>query len=274
MVSLKAAVTALLFSAGVCSAQDTDNPYKIVTTPDTYVESMSITNKEQIDCKWIAQRDPIVIFGAGQSLIGNSNGSVRWDQRINRNIYEHWGTRCYKASEPIYGGADVHRSFIYQLANLISRATNRDVVINLAAVGGADIERFKPGADVHRIVIDQLQNAKSVGLIPTAIIWEHGQANVTSDQQQYKQAVEALFREIREQGINAPIFVAQDTMLSWQNYPVMRKTQSELASEPGNVIGPNIDLILFRSDGTHMDDEGIEVQAAMWFQTIAAYFKW
>lgn len=272
MVSLKLATLALLLSAGAGLADD--NPYKIVTTPDTYIESMSITSKDQIDCKWIAQRDPIVIFGSGQSLIGNSNGSVRWDQRINRNVYEHWGTRCYKASEPLYGGGDVHRSFMYQLADLISRATNRDVVINLAAVGGADIERFKPGGDVHRIIIEQLQNAKSVGLLPTLMLWEHGQANVTSDQRQYRQTVDNLFSEIREQGVSAPIFVAQDTMLSWQTYPEMRNTQRAIASEPGNILGPNIDLIRFRMDGTHMDDKGVDTQASMWFQVIAQKFGW
>ncbi len=272
MVSLKLATIAFLLSASASLADD--NPYKIVTTPDTYIESMSITSKEQVDCKWIAQRNPIVIFGTGQSLIGNSNGSVRWDQRTNRNVYEHWGTRCYKASEPIYGGADVHRSFIFRLADLISRGTNKDVVINLAAVGGADISRFAPGGDVHRIVMEQLRNAQSVGLGPSFILWEHGQANVESDQQQYKAAVETLFREIRGLGISSPIFIAQDTMLSWQNYPKMRETQQQLASEPGNALGPNIDFIRFRMDGTHMDDEGVDTQAAMWFQVIAEKFGW
>jgi hypothetical protein len=275
MVSLKIAAATLLLSAGLCVAQETVDPYKIVTNPNENIDSMTISGKEQIDCSWIAKRNPIVILAMGQSLIGNSNGSAPWEQRINRNVYEHWGTRCYKASEPIYGAADVHRSFVFQLADLIARATKQDVVINMAAVGGASIERFLPNGDVHRIWTDQIKNAASVGLNPTMVLWEHGQGNVADDQQKYKASVLAVFHEMEQQwGVKSPIFIAQDSMLSWVKHPDTVRTQREIAAMPGYALGPNIDLVPFRMDGTHMDDSGITIQAAMWFQTLAAYFKW
>jgi len=239
------------------------------------IDSMTISGKEQIDCGWIAKRDPIVILAMGQSLIGNSNGSVPWEQRVNRNVYEHWGTRCYKASEPLYGGADVHRSFVFQMADLVSRATRRDVVINLAAVGGASIDRFLPGGDVLCIWTDQIKNAKSVGLSTTIVLWEHGQANVSNDQQRYKAAVMSLLDEMHKQwGVSAPVFVAQDSMLASHSNPETLNVQREIAGLPGNALGPNIDLIPFRVDGTHMDDQGINIQAAMWFQVLASHFNW
>lgn len=275
MVSLKITAATFLFSAACCFAQEAPNPYKIVTNPNDNIDSMTISGKEQIDCGWIAKQDPIVILAMGQSLIGNSNGSVPWEQKINRNVYEHWGTRCYKASEPLYGGADVHRSFVFKLADLIARGSRRDVVINLAAVGGASIDRFLPGGDVHRIWTDQIKNAKSVGLSTTLVLWEHGQANVDDDQQKYKAAVLSVFDELKKDwGVSAPIFVAQDSLLASRSNPETLKIQREIAALQGNLLGPNIDLISFRIDGTHMDDQGLEVQAAMWFQTIAAYFKW
>lgn len=275
MARLTLILASLFLSAGICLGAEPSDPYGIVANPTMEIGSLTVRGKEQIDCAWIAQHNPIVIFAMGQSLVGNSNGTVPWELRVNRNVYEHWGTRCYKASEPLYGGGDVHRSFLFKLADLVSRATGRDVVINVAAVGGASIDRFLPNGDAYRIWTEQLSNAKRVGLVPSVVLWEHGQGNVRDDQQRYKTAVLSIFKELREKwGIDAPIFIAQDTMLEWHTYPGTIAIQREMAMLPGNTLGPNVDLIKFRMDGTHMDDQGLAIQATMWFQVLATHFKW
>ncbi|SFT85290.1 hypothetical protein [Mesorhizobium sp. YR577] len=250
------------------------DPYAIVSNPHRNIDSLNISNKQQIDCDYISKLEPIVILAVGQSLVANANGSSPWEQRINRNVYEHWGTRCYKANEPLYGASDARRSFVFDLANLITRATQKPVVINMAAVGGTRVERFMDGGDANRILKEQIQNATKKGLLPTFVIWEHGQGNLDDDMADYKSKVTTVLAGIRDQGVTAPIFIAQDSFLNWRSSPEMLQAQRELAYLQGSYLGPNIDLIPFRIDGTHMDDRGVELQAGIWFQVLARYFDW
>lgn len=244
----------------------------LVANPTLFMPGVNATNKQQIDCGYIAARNPIVIFAAGQSLVANANGDIPRDQVISPNVYEQWGTLCYKANAPLYGGSDARQSFVLPLANMISQGTGRDVVVSVAAIGGKPISAFVDG-DANNLLLTQLHNTKAAGLTPTVFLWEHGQADI-GHHSEYLNAFNKVAQILKYEGADAPIFATVDTFLGWEKSPELEAVQGSINEVDGVFPGPNIDLITYRMDGTHLDQRGMNMQAAMWFQTLAAHFGW
>lgn len=274
-MAIRQAVRALLIVLGSSGTLHAAPAYDgMVLTPERYIPSLNVTNKYQIDCGWIAGRKPFVLFGIGQSLIANTNGEHEWGQVTFQNVYEQWNGKCYKANAPLYGASEARKSFMLPLADMIARALDRDVLINMAAVGGKDIDFFSEGGPGYDLIMDQIKATKAANLPPDAILFEHGQGNLNTPDAEYRQKVNGLFEAITAAGITAPRFIAVDTILQWRTNPAMEQNQRELAKEPNNILGPNIDLIRFRRDGAHLDEAGLKMQAVMWFQALAQHFCW
>lgn len=245
----------------------------VVMHPQRSLDSVNISGKEQIDCGYIKNRKPIVIFGAGQSLIANTNGDLPWNRTITRNVYEQWGTLCYKANAPLYGASDTRQSFVLLLGEYIARTTERDVVINMAAVGGTPISEFIHGT-ANSLLTTQLHNMQQAGFTPDFVIWEHGQADAGRGAGQYANDVKTVLGIFRSSGITAPIFVPTDTMMEWRVNEALRQEQQSVLGFENVLPGPDVDLVRFRYDGTHLDQRGLEMQAAMWFQALDQHFHW
>lgn len=245
----------------------------IVMSPQRHIDSVNISGKEQIDCKYIKNRNHFVIFASGQSLIANTNGNFPWERTIARNVYEQWGTLCYKANSPLYGASDTMQSFVLLLGEYIARATTKDVVINMAAIGGTPVAEFIHGT-ANLLLTTQLHNMKQAGFLPDLVIWEHGQADIGRQTGQYTADVKTVIRIFRQNGVTAPIFVPTDTTVKWNIDEALRREQKSIQGFENVFPGPDIDLVRYRYDGTHLDQQGLETQAAMWFQLLDEYFHW
>lgn len=245
-----------------------------VATPDTHYEHLNISNKFHVEASYVSSRNPFVLFAAGQSLVANSGGEHAWSQQIFQNVYEWYDGGAYKANNPLFGATDSRQSFVLILADLISRAAGRDVLICLTAVGGAKAERFCESGDLYPLLKQQLSTLVEAGFQPDAILWEHGQADYSCSGEEYAGLAQKVVDGIRKFAPEAITFVAIDTMVDWRPIADIQNGQRKLAMMPGSALGPNIDLIKFRRDGTHLDQRGLEIQAAMWFQVLAEHFDW
>lgn len=245
----------------------------VVMHPQRYIDSVNISGKEQIDCNYIKNRNNFVIFASGQSLIANTNGNFPWERTIPRNVYEQWGALCYKANAPLYGASDTMQSFVLLLAEYIARATTKDVVINMAAIGGTPVGEFIHGT-ANSLLITQLHNMKQAGFLPDLVIWEHGQADIGRQSGQYAADVKAVIGIFRQNGVTAPIFVPTDTTVNWSADEALRQEQQSIQGFENVFPGPDIDLVRYRYDGTHLGQKGLEIQAAMWFQALDQHFHW
>ncbi|MDK4712978.1 SGNH/GDSL hydrolase family protein [Rhizobium sp. CNPSo 4039] len=250
--------------------------YEGVVTPENHVQSLNIDNKIAADCPAVASRNPLVVMGIGQSLIANQNGDNAWDLVSHRNVYELWAGKCYRASGPLYGATGGQQSFMLPLADMITRATGRDVVIIMAAIGSSPASKFLPGQSVGDLIGDQIADAGTIGFKPSIVLFEQGQSDVIdhTDPGDYRKTLSSIVADIKEKAAGAPIFVATDTMVSWTPSPDIASGQKEITKTDGVFPGPNIDLIKYRIDGAHMDNRGVQMQAAMWFQVLANHFGW
>ena len=269
MVRAQILIAALFISASA----EASGIEEIVMHPQRDVPSLNISGKEQVDCGYIKEREPFVILAAGQSLVANSNGDYPWDRTITKNVYEHWDGRCYKANAPLYGGSDGRQSFVLPLAAHISRSQNRDVLIAVSAIGAEPISSFLNGRG-NELLAAQINSLSNSDLKPSAVIWQHGQADLGRPYGDYKDDLSSLVRIIRDNDVSAPIFISIDTMAEWVQHDELRDESQSIYDEFGVFKGPNIDLIRYRYDGTHLDQRGMELQAAMWFATLADHFDW
>lgn len=245
----------------------------VVMHPQRDVPSLNISGKEQIASEYIKGRNPFVILAAGQSLVANSNGDHPWDRTITKNVYEHWDGRCYKANAPMYGGSDGRQSFVLPLAAHISRSLNRDVLVAVSAIGAEPISSFLEGRG-HQLLTAQIMSLSECGFAPDVVVWQHGQLDVGRPYGEYKNDLCSLVRIVRKLDVAAPVFISVDTMLAWIQHNELREESRSIYDEDGVFKGPNIDLIRYRYDGTHLDQRGMELQAAMWFATLADHFNW
>ncbi|MGI2032679.1 SGNH/GDSL hydrolase family protein [Rhizobium panacihumi] len=248
----------------------------MVLHPAHAVDMLNINNKTEVDCASVATQKPFVLLGVGQSLMANSNGDPEWSKVSYKRVYEQWAGKCYEANSPLFGAGDGAKSFMLPMANLIARGKNRAVLINMAAVGGMSSKFFTPGNPGADLIVYQIENLTKLGLKPDAVLFQQGQADVAlgTPAEEYFANYSAIFRNLKAHGVAAPNFVAVDTMVTWATYPKTAEIQRRIALMPNAIPGPNIDLITYRKDGTHLDNAGVELQAAMWFQALAAYFGW
>ena len=81
-----------------------------------------------------------------------------------------------------------------------------------------------------------------------------------------------MLKAIREQGVNAPIYVSIASR--YENHPensAIRKAQIELVqSAPSILMGPDSDQLgeNFRRDGTHFNSTGLDRLAQLWFDRL------
>ncbi|WP_196756925.1 SGNH/GDSL hydrolase family protein [Gluconobacter oxydans] len=244
-----------------------------IITPQTNLSSPKTNGKYSVSCADILSHNPIIILAAGQSLVANMSGDFRWNRVTYDAVYEQWGGACYEASSPMYGASGTRQSFVIYLADYLRRSTGRPILINMAAINGVSISRFLD-AEPSRILDAQLHNIETLRVSPTLIIWEQGQSDYSTSATEYDASFGQMLSKLRRAAPNAPVFVPVDTMSSWKISANMQKIQRGLTQFEGVYTGPNIDQIKYRYDGTHLDQKGIEMQAAMWFQFIAQHFGW
>lgn len=249
--------------------------YGGVLTPDNHLQSLNIDDKIQVDCSTVTASNPFVLMGIGQSLIANQNGTHAWSQVLYRNVYETWGGKCYRANAPLFGATGGEQSFVMPLANMIALATNRNVVIIMAAIGNTPAEEFLPGKVAGNLIAYQLANAKKLGIKPSVILYEQGQADDDRTKPaDYFKSLSGIIESLRQQVGDVPVFVATDTMVSWVSHPDIAHQQKAITKIDGVFAGPDIDLIRYRLNGTHLDTRGLQMQAVMWFQVLASHFAW
>lgn len=269
----RAFLAALLFLVLSQEGAAAGDPISSLMNPTTSIPSLNIDNKKEVSCEKIQTGKPFVILSLGQSLVGNHNGTPSWWKSGPKRVFEFWSGHCYEASYPLYGATGDRKSFILPLADLVAQATHGDVLLLTVAAGGADIARFSRNGDLNDLVKSQITGLKRAGLKPTIVLFEMGQVDRDKKIKYFKRMISSMISSFRAISVDAPFFITIDTRLSWSIKSHL-PTQEIIIGNPNTYIGPKIDLIVNRPDGTHFDEEGILLQAGMWFQSINYYFDW
>jgi hypothetical protein len=220
-----------------------------------------------------------VILTFGQSNAANS-GEERYAARGAVHVFNVFDMRFYRAVDPLPGASHDGGSVWGRVGDkLIDAGTAQSVLIVPIAFGATYIKDWAPGGDCYRRLLFALHRLKSAGIKIDMLCWHQGEADANHTGMsgaEYCAHFRSMLRALREEAVNAPVYVALATLCEgephpYQNAAEIRRGQKKVISIRDQVLpGPDTDLIGIehRRDGCHFSASGQELAAQAWFKTI------
>jgi hypothetical protein len=220
-----------------------------------------------------------VILTFGQSNAANS-GEERYVPRGAVHVFNVFDMRFYRAVDPLPGASHDGGSVWGRVGDkLIDAGTAQSVLIVPIAFGATYIKDWAPGGDCYRRLLFALHRLKSAGIKIDMLCWHQGEADANHTGMsgaEYCAHFRSMLRALREEAVNAPVYVALATLCEgkphpYQNAAEIRRGQKKVISIRDQVLpGPDTDLIGIehRRDGCHFSASGQELAAQAWFKTI------
>jgi hypothetical protein len=220
-----------------------------------------------------------VILTFGQSNAANS-GEERYVPRGAVHVFNVFDMRFYRAVDPLPGASHDGGSVWGRVGDkLIDAGRARSILIVPIAFGATYIKDWAPGGDCYRRLLFALHRLKSAGIKIDMLCWHQGEADANHTGMsgaEYCAHFRSMLRALREEAVNAPVYVALATLCEgephpYQNAAEIRRGQKKVISIRDQVLpGPDTDLIGIehRRDGCHFSASGQELAAQAWFKTI------
>lgn len=219
----------------------------------------------------VRSKRTMVALVFGQSNAANS-GETRY--RPRQSVYNFYRGKLYLARDPLLGATGRGGSVWTRLGDkLIDRMAYESVVFVPLGVGATSITRWTVGGDLHEKVLRAVREVKGKGLTITHLLWHQGESDVgRTSTQAYKRMFQDMVLSIREQGVDAPVYVSLATRCHTQKPDeTIRRAQRELVSSPRRIYaGPDTDTLglRYRYDRCHFSAEGLERFAELWLEAL------
>jgi hypothetical protein len=232
-----------------------------------------------------------VIFTFGQSNAANS-GEERYAARGAVHVFNIFDMRFYRAIDPLPGTTERGGSVWGLLGDkLIDAGFARSILIVPIAFGATYVKDWvlkggEPSATIperhaYRRLLFALDRLKMAGIKIDMLCWHQGEADANHTDMpaaEYCGYFRSMLREVREAGVDAPVYVALATLCEaaphpFQNTAEIRRGQKKVISIRDRILpGPDTDLIGIehRRDGCHFSASGQELAAQAWFKAITA----
>jgi hypothetical protein len=222
-----------------------------------------------------------VILTFGQSNAANA-GEEPYAARGAVHVFNIFDMKFYRAVDPLPGASHDGGSVWGRVGDkLIDAGTAKSVLIVPIAFGATYIKDWAPGGHHHRRLLFALHRLKLAGIKVDMLCWHQGEADANHtgmSAAEYYRNFHSMLRPVREEGIEAPVYVALATLCEdaphpFQNRAAIRRGQKKLISIRDQVLpGPDTDLIGIehRRDGCHFSASGQELAAQAWFKAITA----
>lgn len=214
----------------------------------------------------------LVLLVCGQSHAGNygtppANGGA--------GVYAFADHTLFVAKDPLPGGDGYGGSIWSRLGALLRLDGRHDaVVFAIAAEGSTRVADWAPGGRLHPRLEMRLQELATAGLTPDAFLWLQGETDAwdpATAGADHAEKLVAVLAAVRRVFPNVPAVLATSTygrgmMVNTQ----VRAAVRQVAGLPGNFAGPDLDLLgeAFRSDGVHLNAEGLEAAAQQWQRSL------
>ena len=220
-----------------------------------------------------AQR--LVIVVAGQSNAANYGGSPRAG---GAGVYAFADGRIFPAVDPLPGG-DARRGSIWTRlgARLIHGQAAEAVVFAVVAQGSTHAVAWAPGGSNHARLLRTLETLAGAGLPVDLVLWQQGESDAGQADAagaDYARTLGSVAAACRKLAPEARFVVARATYhAAIATNDQIRLAQSAVASGPGMMAGPDLDMLRdrFRSDGVHFSDEGLDAAADLWLGSLRPY---
>ena len=266
---------------GLYSHRDYLPPYPQLLEIKNHLFPLSIgftdvSGKTALPCARTAGKRSMVALVFGQSNSGNHGETL---YRPARPVYNFFKGRCYKAEDPLLGPTGDRGTVWSRLGDLlIARGLYDSVIFIPIGVGTTTIDQWTEGGYLHRRIINAIRESSVSGLRITHLFWVQGGSEKrtrgdAANKEAYKKNFMAMLKRIRENGVDAPIFVAPATYSHAGVNPDIREAQLELADpKRGIYTGADNDILYQnrenRWETVHLSHRGLELCARAWLDAI------
>lgn len=230
------------------------------------------SGREEIDCSEI-RKDAAILLIMGQSNAANSGDSLY--RPVHDVINLNWvDGKCYRAEDPLLGTDGDGGTIWTRLADeLIEYGDMKQVVLVDIAASGTPIRTWAGEAGPTRRAIDAAKILRRYGLRFTHILWQQGESDWETPPGVYIRLFKEMTAYLRANNIDAPIFVALNTLCNGRPAPDIQRAQIELPTLADNVFaGANsdqVDHIRDRQDDLcHFKASGLAQVARLWREAI------
>lgn len=233
----------------------------------------NVSDRISIECSRFTDElsETLVLFVFGQSQSANS---ASWQAAGDKGVYNFnpFDGKCYQAKDPLLGATGQGGSVWTILGNkLIAAGKAKNVLIVPFGVGGSTIERWIPGGDLADRIA-RSRNALSAKSIPiTHVIWHQGAANAHISGELYSTLFDSLLRNLRAQGIDAPVYTAVSSYCKGITSKEITDAQRNLPLKyEGVFTGIETDTLGsdYRHDDCHFNRKGQNEVARKWMSVL------
>ena len=229
--------------------------------------------KESIDCGELKIGRLMVALAMGQSNAAN-HGQTQYESK--QAVFNFYDGKCTRARDPLQGASGAGGSVWTRLGDRLIQQGLYDIVLLVpVAEGGSKIARWAPGGDLNPRIGAAIDALEQQGLRPTHIFWHQGESDGVhfTPGREYRRSFLAMLEDIRERGVDAPIYVAVATICGRGSIShEIRRVQKELADASRDILpGPDTDQINGdgdRYDNCHFTQQGLDKHADLWLEAI------
>jgi lysophospholipase L1-like esterase len=235
--------------------------------------------RESVTCPPANDRTMVaLVFGQSQAANQVEARFVGSDRVLN-----HFHGRCYRAADPLLG-TDGGGGNVWTLVGneLVGKKRFDSVVLVTAAVSGSPIGQWAPGGRLHAHLLEAVHSL-GPGLSFTHVFIQQGESDLTfgTTGEDYLARFGAVITALRQNGIDAPIFVAIESGYCdgagtppAPDNPIALAQKQLIAGRDGIYFGPDMDAALDsasdRHDRCHLSGTGARKLSRLWEAAIAA----
>ncbi|MBS1174504.1 MAG: putative secreted protein [Burkholderiaceae bacterium] len=243
---------------------------------DAFHRLTKYPNKTEVNCPKQTERT-LVLLISGQSNSAN-HGGQRYASQYGDKVLNYFDGKCYIAQSPLLGSTGLEGDSWTLLGNLlIQQGKAERVIIAPTGIAGSAISQWKVGSPYQQMLQSSTQKLLAQYRV-THMLWHQGETDYgkRTSQEDYEKLFTGIADALRQQGMDAPIYVSQASQcwmdMYWRaNNPVVM-AQRALANPEKNIrAGVNSDALmgaLDRYDNCHFSGSGQEKFARAWLELL------
>jgi hypothetical protein len=217
----------------------------------------------------------LVLIVAGQSNSANYMGgsyTVFYDSKVDTLNYLDGG--IYNTGVTILGADGTQGNWLGRLGDIFIDYGDYDhVTLVPVSAGNSFVADWDTGNLRFNILVAQ-RRCSSLGLLPTAILWQQGENDVATSQATYAARLSSVINRSRFDGLTVPWFLGKSTYAAGVANPTVRAAIDSLVNGVDVLAGADTDTLTGTENRTaeltHFNLAGGIAAAALWRTAILA----